>query len=618
VVPVSGTGTQRVGRYRLLRVIGEGGMGVVHLGLDPAERAVAVKVVRPHVAADPQTRDRLAREVRSLSKVRHPRVAEVLDADFDAELPYVVMRYVPGEALDTVVRRDGPLARPVLDELAVGLFEAVSAIHSVGVVHRDLKPGNVLLLDGSPVVIDFGIARALDDVSLTSTGLMVGTPGYLSPEVLDGVDVGNAADWWGWGAVMAFAATGRPPFRAGPLEAVWDRVRRGAADLDGVDPRLGRVLAATLRPDPSTRPSPGQLADAIAALTGRRPVAVAGGDGGDGGGPAVTPPTTPTRVAPRPEPLRDTRPEPRPQPSPVSGPQPKDPRRAVAPVAAPPTRVIERPPPAAPPRPHAPAPVPVASAPVLHPVVHPGRTGWGTGAGAGSGTAVAPGPTTAYAPVPGAALAPVASGPGPTGGGPVAPRTSYGVGQPPVPPLPRRHHLTALALVVVVAVAAVAPAGAAILVLVWASLARAVQWSRVAAAIARVRAGRLGAGARTGLAVMYPVRLVGAALTTAGYLLLGVLAASPLLLVAAAVLLQGVAWDDVTTARAVLSTPPVLTGAVALAAVLVWFGPGGRAVREGSRAITEPVARTRNGRLVLTGLAALVVVAAVLVVSAGL
>jgi serine/threonine protein kinase len=616
---VSASRTQRIGAYRLLRVIGEGGMGVVHLGLDPSDRAVAVKVVRPHVAADPQTRARLAREVSSLSRVRHPRVAEVLDADFDAELPYVVMRYVPGEALDSVVRRDGPLDRENLDELAVGLYEAVTAIHSVGVVHRDLKPGNVLLLDGSPVVIDFGIARALDDVSLTSTGLMVGTPGYLSPEVLDGTDVGTAADWWGWGAVMAFAATGRPPFRSGPMEAVWDRVRRGAVDLDGVDPRLATVLAATLRPDPATRPTPAQLADGIASLTGRRPATVRPGEAA--GPPApVTAPTTvvtstgaaaagaaakvpPTRVDARPQPAaaRDTRPEPRPdtRPEPRREPGRTDQPRRPAPA----TRVIERPPPPAPARPAGPPPVPPAPAPVAHP-------------------AVGGAPAARYAPVAGAALAHVPSGPGAAGGGPaggpvtgapVAPRSTYGA--PPVLPLPRRPWLAALALVVVVAIAAVTPAGAFVLLLLCASVARAVQWSRVAAAMARVRAGRLGAGARTGLAVLYPLRLIGALLTTAGYLLLGALAASPLLLIGAAVLLQGVAWDDVTTMRAMLTTAPVLTGLVAVAALLVWFGPGGRAVREGSRAVTEPVARSRNGRLVLTGLGGLVVVAAVLVVT---
>ncbi len=341
------TGERTVGGYRLLRVIGEGGMGVVHLALDPSDRAVAVKVVRPHVAADPETRARLAREVRSLLRVRHPRVAEVLDADFDAELPYVVMRYVPGEALDAVVRRDGPLTGAALDELAVGLFEAVAAVHAVGVVHRDLKPGNVLLLDGSPVVIDFGIARALDDVALTSTGLMVGTPGYLSPEVLDGTDVGTAADWWGWGAVVAFGATGRAPFRGGPLEAVWDRVRRGAVDLDGVDERWAGLLRATLRPDPADRPSPEQLAEEVVALTGRRPELPAAARALAAGSAGAA-----TRSQPRPQAARPAEPLVTPttvQARPASE-APREGRRPAARTTEPDpvTRVVRRPPPPAP------------------------------------------------------------------------------------------------------------------------------------------------------------------------------------------------------------------------------------------------------------------------------
>ncbi|MGJ7441168.1 protein kinase domain-containing protein [Aquipuribacter sp. MA13-6] len=627
------SGTQRVGPYRLLRVIGEGGMGVVHLGLDPNDRAVAVKVVRPHVAADPQTRARLAREVRSLTKVRHPRVAEVLDADFDADLPYVVMRYVPGEALDAVVRRDGPMAGADLHEMCTGLFEAVSAIHSVGVVHRDLKPGNVLVLDGSPVVIDFGIARALDDVALTSTGLMVGTPGYLSPEVLDGTDVGTAADWWGWGAVVAFAATGRPPFRSGPMEAVWDRVRRGAVDLDGLDPDLTRLLTATLRPDPSTRPSPADLADAIAGLTGRRPqpAAAPGGVGAVAGSgaviaeqvvagtrvtprpaparaprPAVDARPDPTRQAPRPDPTRQA---PRPDPT-RQAPRPDPTRQAPRPLQrepAPTTRVIERPPPPAPVRPAAGTAVqqPVRTDPRPPQVGAPASADRYPGAGSS-------------VPVAGSALAQVPSGPGPADGRAVQPHARYG--EPPVAPLPRRHGLALLALVVVVAVAAVTPLGAAVVGLLWASVARAVQWSRVAAAKTRWRAGRLGAGARTGLTLMYPLRLVGALLASAGYLIVGALVVSPLLLMAAAavVVVRDVPWDDWTLVRAVLLDPRVLTVLVAVGAVVAWYGPGGAAVREGSRAITEPVARSRNGRMVLAGLAGLVVVAAVLVVTAGL
>ncbi len=154
--------------------------------------------------------------------------------------------------------------------------------------------------------------------------------------------------------------------------------------------------------------------------------------------------------------------------------------------------------------------------------------------------------------------------------------------------------------------------------LAWATLARSVQWSRVAAAMTRARAGRLGAGARTGLTLMYPFRLLGALAASAGYLLVGALVLSPLLLVAAAVMLRDVPWDSWATVQAVLLQEPVPALLAVLAAVLAWVGPGGRAVRHGSRALTEPVARHRNGRLVLAGLAGLVVVSSVLVVTARL
>ena len=129
-----------------------------------------------------------------------------------------------------------------------GLSDALTAIHRAGVVHRDLKPANVLLLDGDPVVIDFGIAHVADDIRLTMTGLVMGTPGYLSPEVVEGAPVTTATDWWGWAATLAFAASGQPPFGRGPMDVVLDRVRRGQADLSGVDPRLAPVLAAALSP----------------------------------------------------------------------------------------------------------------------------------------------------------------------------------------------------------------------------------------------------------------------------------------------------------------------------------------------------------------------------------
>ena len=241
-------------------------MGVVHLALDENQRAVAVKVLRPHVAGDPHARQRLAREVDTLTRVRSPRVAEVLDADVDCATPYVVTRYVPAPPLDDFVREHGPLERSALARLGSGLGEALTAIHAVGVVHRDLKPANVLMLDGDPVVIDFGIAHVADDVRLTSTGLVMGTPGYLSPELIEGESVDEATDWWGWAATMAFAATGRPPFGRGPLEVVLDRVRRGAADVQGAPAVLVPVLLAALSVDPRQRPAPGALRRAVEQL----------------------------------------------------------------------------------------------------------------------------------------------------------------------------------------------------------------------------------------------------------------------------------------------------------------------------------------------------------------
>ncbi len=178
---MTGAGEDRLGPYRLVHQLGEGGMGVVHLALDPTGRAVAIKVLRPHIAHDREARTRLAREVQTLARVQDARVAAVLDADTDGDRPYIVTRYVPGPPLDQVVADTGPLRGDALLRLGRGLSDALTAIHRAGVVHRDLKPANVLLLDGDPVVIDFGIAHVADDIRLTMTGLVMGTPGYLSP-----------------------------------------------------------------------------------------------------------------------------------------------------------------------------------------------------------------------------------------------------------------------------------------------------------------------------------------------------------------------------------------------------------------------------------------------------
>lgn len=265
-----GAQPQQLGPYRLLRVLGEGGMGVVHLADAPHGGSVAVKVLRPHIAGDATGRARLAREVSTLRRVSGPRVAAVLDADVEGSAPYVVTRFVDGPSLDEVVRADGPLHGESLLRLAWGLLDALCVIHAAGVVHRDLKPANVLLERGEPVVIDFGIAQVADDARLTMTGLFVGTPGYLAPEIVDGRAAAPASDVHAWAGTVAYAATGRPPFGRGPLEVVLYNVGRGAVDLEGVPAVLAPLLRGALSTDPGDRLSAGELRERVGALLGVR------------------------------------------------------------------------------------------------------------------------------------------------------------------------------------------------------------------------------------------------------------------------------------------------------------------------------------------------------------
>ncbi|GAA3083012.1 hypothetical protein GCM10010530_06490 [Kribbella aluminosa] len=250
---------ERVGPYRLIRRLGQGGMGVVYLAEGPERQEVALKVLRPHVAHDPIARARLQREATTLQKVNHPGVAGILDHDLEGEQPYLVTRFVPGRPLDEQVDDRGPLTPHKWLPLAGCLAESLQAIHAAGVIHRDLKPGNVMMCNGKPVMIDFGIAQAADDLRLTQTGLVIGTPGYLAPELIEGEMVSQSADWWGWAATVAFAATGRRPFGKGPFEAVLARVHSGQADLDGLDPRLKSLLAAALSPDKADRPTQDEI-----------------------------------------------------------------------------------------------------------------------------------------------------------------------------------------------------------------------------------------------------------------------------------------------------------------------------------------------------------------------
>ena len=256
---------RKIGPYRVLEKIGEGGMGVVYLARDAANREVAIKVLGPAVAGDPAARLRLAREVETMRRVSDPHVAAVLDADLNGPSPYVVTRFVPGQTLEAAVREHGPLRGAALQRLASGLAEALAAIHAAGVVHRDLKPGNVMLDDGQPVVIDFGIAHLQDSTRITKTGLVMGTPGYLSPEIIEGKEASGASDVHSWGTTMAYAATGRQPFGSGGFQTVFYRVLAGRPELAGVPPALLPLVTAALSTDPLARPTARSLVSLCAA-----------------------------------------------------------------------------------------------------------------------------------------------------------------------------------------------------------------------------------------------------------------------------------------------------------------------------------------------------------------
>lgn len=256
---------QEVGGFRLVRELGSGGFGSVYLGEDLAGRRAAVKLLHPQLARDPQVRRYFSLELVNARRVQGFCLAEVLDADADAERPWIATEFVQGPTLAQAVREHGPRTGGDLLRLAVQTITALSAIHAAGVVHRDLKPANILLGPDGPRVIDFGIARALD--ADTSSATRIGTLGYMAPEQIEGTALGPAADLFAWGAVIVQAATGAEAF-PGPTQAA--RINRvlnhppRTGDLSG--PLLDIVLACTAK-DPAQRPSARQVLDML--LTGR-------------------------------------------------------------------------------------------------------------------------------------------------------------------------------------------------------------------------------------------------------------------------------------------------------------------------------------------------------------
>ncbi|MGP4096666.1 protein kinase domain-containing protein [Nonomuraea sp. KM90] len=255
----------KVGPYTLVERLGRGGMGEVYLATTRRGEHVALKVLHD-LAEDETSRVRLEREVRALRRVESPYVAKVLDADLSCARPYLVMEHIEGATLLDRVRQSGPLDVSQLVDMAQGIAAALAIIHAAGVVHRDLKPGNIIMGTSGPVLIDFGIAQVLDATRLTMTGTFLGTPGYTAPEIFADEQVDAPADVHAWAATVAFAATGRPTFGRGTAEAQMYAVLNGQADLKGVPVQLLPLVRAALNREPGKRPTAALLADRLSRL----------------------------------------------------------------------------------------------------------------------------------------------------------------------------------------------------------------------------------------------------------------------------------------------------------------------------------------------------------------
>lgn len=281
-----------IGPYRIVGRMGAGGMGVVFAGVDADGVRAAVKVIHPQYASDAGFRARFAREVELLSRVRGPGVVTVLAADPEAAQPWLATEFVSGPTLAGYVGDSGPMSAAGLQALAIDLAGALAVIHRSGIVHRDLKPGNVILSAAGAKVLDFGIARAGDQSGLTGTGGLIGTPGWISPERYRGEEADAASDIFTWGALIAYASTGRPPFGVGDPEVLAYRIMSAEPDLSQVPTPLRELVRSALAKDRAVRPSVEAL---VASLASGRPstaptLVLGGGDHQQGDQHSKVPP----------------------------------------------------------------------------------------------------------------------------------------------------------------------------------------------------------------------------------------------------------------------------------------------------------------------------------------
>ena len=276
--PLATDDPRQVGVFRLHSRLGAGGMGRVYLGYSPGGRAVAVKIVHPELARDPEFMMRFRREVEAAEAVSGAYTAPVVGAGPDDSPPWLATAFVAGPSLDGLVERAGPLPVAAVWRLAGGLIEALQAIHARGLVHRDLKPGNILIAVDGPRVIDFGISRALQGAGtvLTAVRTTMGTPAYMSPEQAEGQKIGPSSDVYSLGSVIAYAATGTAPFDADNVFSIAYRVVHAEPDLSSVPPGLRGLVAGCLVKDPAARPSLAQLMDAVVAGSSSLPAVAPG------------------------------------------------------------------------------------------------------------------------------------------------------------------------------------------------------------------------------------------------------------------------------------------------------------------------------------------------------
>jgi eukaryotic-like serine/threonine-protein kinase len=257
---------REIGPYRLLGQLGSGGMGHVFLGMSAGGRPIAVKIIREELADDPEFRTRFRREVAAARKVSGLFTALVVDADLEGPIPWLATAYVAGPSLTEAVRSHGPLPVRTLLALAAGLAESLSAIHAAGVVHRDLKPSNVLLAEDGPRVIDFGISEAAEAVALTGTNVVIGSPGFMSPEQVLGQAIGPPSDMFSLGAVLAFAGMGLGPFGAGSNAALVYRLVNSPACLDRLPDDVRPLVGSCLAKHPKDRPTAHELLGQVGAI----------------------------------------------------------------------------------------------------------------------------------------------------------------------------------------------------------------------------------------------------------------------------------------------------------------------------------------------------------------